>query len=221
MYWYCTAVFGSRFQSFHSKLASASSDNDNYDFLGRGYNIDQGSLKNEFHYLSPVLNDGKSENVIDSGNGRDIRDGEVRMDLTDDLLHMVLISFLLSVFCVVHDCFVLVVFPSPYSSPPCFLILFFMVKGLLFFGPYQSLSSRQGLQAMANCQCSWGFLEKIELWESKHIFGAMWELYILIINSQLIIYSLSGLIGFIFYWCFTCTLNASFLRSCSTALYLF
>lgn len=112
MYWYCTVVFGSRFQSFcndwDSKFASASSDND-YDFLGRGCNINQGSFKNEFHYLSPVLNDGKSENVIDSSNGRDIRDGEVRMDLTDDLLHMVMISF-----------FVLVVSPSPYSPPPCF-----------------------------------------------------------------------------------------------------
>ncbi|KAL1834522.1 hypothetical protein ACET3Z_004173 [Daucus carota] len=79
------------------QLASASSD-----FLERGYNINQGSFKNEFHYLSPILAEGEPENLIVSSSGRDKRDGcntpqvvdmEVRMDLTDDLLHMVF-SFL-------------------------------------------------------------------------------------------------------------------------------
>ncbi|KAL1830703.1 F-box/LRR-repeat protein 15 [Daucus carota subsp. sativus] len=76
-----------------NQFASASLENDSYDFLGKGYNINQGSFKNEFHYLSPILNDRKSENITDSSNGRDIKEGEVRMDLTDDLLHMVF-SFL-------------------------------------------------------------------------------------------------------------------------------
>lgn len=104
IYRYCTAVFGTEFWNICSdwdcQFASASSDNENYDFLGRGYNINQGSFKNEFHYLSPILKDGKFENINDSSNGRDIRDCEVRMDLTDDLLHMVLVQFFFFCVCV-------------------------------------------------------------------------------------------------------------------------
>ncbi|KAL8107363.1 F-box/LRR-repeat protein 15 [Apium graveolens] len=79
------------------QFASASSD-----FLERGYNINQGSLKDESHCPSPILAEGEPENLIVSSSGRDNSDGcntpqmddmGVRMDLTDDLLHMVF-SFL-------------------------------------------------------------------------------------------------------------------------------
>ncbi|KAM7510742.1 hypothetical protein LguiB_009617 [Lonicera macranthoides] len=89
------------------------SDRDGHRMLGRDCDH-QSSSKNDINYLSPVVNskndinylspmvsDGGNENLLDSNSGRDdegdgspkMEDSEVRMDLTDDLLHMVF-SFL-------------------------------------------------------------------------------------------------------------------------------
>lgn len=122
---YCWS--GTEYQSICSdwdcQYASASSD-----FLERGYNINQGSLKNESHYPSLILAEGETENLIVSSNGRDNRDGcntpqmddmGVRMDLTDDLLHMVLIISLSFTYIeyLVYGC-VLPVTTYPSLPPP-------------------------------------------------------------------------------------------------------
>ncbi|KAA8546239.1 hypothetical protein F0562_003022 [Nyssa sinensis] len=81
--------------------ASTSSDTDSYILHGKDYSFNQGSCKSEIRYLSPMLNGGDDENPLDSTGERDgvgygaskTEDLEVRMDLTDDLLHMVF-SFL-------------------------------------------------------------------------------------------------------------------------------
>ncbi|XP_059644394.1 F-box/LRR-repeat protein 15 isoform X2 [Cornus florida] len=77
--------------------AAASSDIDNYILHGRDYN-NLASFTSGTHGLSPMLNDSGEENLLDSSNRREdgtskMEDLEVRMDLTDDLLHMVF-SFL-------------------------------------------------------------------------------------------------------------------------------
>ena len=57
------------------------------------------AFNNEILSLSTMLNDGDDDNPLESNDGRDdegdgfpisqMEDSEVRMDLTDDLLHMV------------------------------------------------------------------------------------------------------------------------------------
>ncbi|XP_052211557.1 F-box/LRR-repeat protein 15 isoform X2 [Diospyros lotus] len=82
--------------------AATSSNTDNYYLHLTNCNINERSFDNEPYYLSPLLNGGINENSLDPLGGRDEGDGwsvsetedlEVRMDLTDDLLHMVF-SFL-------------------------------------------------------------------------------------------------------------------------------
>lgn len=89
------------------------SGKDDHRLLGRDFSDHQSSSKNDINYLSPVVNskndinyllpmvsDGGNENPLDSNSGRDdegdgspkMEDSEVRMDLTDDLLHMVFIN---------------------------------------------------------------------------------------------------------------------------------
>ncbi|KAL6965731.1 F-box/LRR-repeat protein 15 [Sarracenia purpurea var. burkii] len=81
--------------------AATSSHTDSYNFHTTEYNANDCSLKNEAFYLSPRFDGGVDQNPLDP-IGRDGADGrstseledlEVRMDLTDDLLHMVF-SFL-------------------------------------------------------------------------------------------------------------------------------
>ncbi|XP_028076765.1 F-box/LRR-repeat protein 15-like isoform X1 [Camellia sinensis] len=80
--------------------ATTSSDTDSCNFHTTDYNTKECSFKNETFYLSPLVNGGVDENPLDSerdgGDGCNIsklEDLDVRMDLTDDLLHMVF-SFL-------------------------------------------------------------------------------------------------------------------------------
>lgn len=71
----------------------------------KDYNINQGSnvaSKNEIFYHTFMLNTGGEETQDDSISGKDVEgdesgtskteDSEVRMDLTDDLLHMVYVA---------------------------------------------------------------------------------------------------------------------------------
>ncbi|CAK9168656.1 unnamed protein product [Ilex paraguariensis] len=74
-----------------------------YSFHGTDNNTNQSSFENGIHYLSPMYDGRGSDNLFDSCNGTDDEgvnydtsrtdDTTVQMDLTDDLLHMVL-SFL-------------------------------------------------------------------------------------------------------------------------------
>uniref|UniRef100_A0A5B6YK04 Putative F-box/LRR-repeat protein 15 n=1 Tax=Davidia involucrata TaxID=16924 RepID=A0A5B6YK04_DAVIN len=82
--------------------AATSSDTDSYTLHGKDYSFNLGSCKTEIHYLSPMLNDGDDENPLDFSSRSDDGVGcgtpktenlELRMDLSDDLLHMVF-SFL-------------------------------------------------------------------------------------------------------------------------------
>lgn len=76
----------------------ASSESDSCSLLGRDF-TNQSLLKNESHFLAPMLNGGGSgDDPLGSGSWREegdeygnpeMEDSEVRMDLTDDLLHMV------------------------------------------------------------------------------------------------------------------------------------
>lgn len=86
----------------HYATAITSGDGNSSSSGDRDYNISQGSYaasKNEIFYHNFMLNNGGEENHLDSSSGKDVErdesgtskteDFEVRMDLTDDLLHMV------------------------------------------------------------------------------------------------------------------------------------
>ncbi|KAK3041749.1 hypothetical protein RJ639_000673 [Escallonia herrerae] len=77
--------------------------NSTYDMLGKDYNPNKSSFKNENDHISSISNGDSNDNLLDSTNRIDeigegsntltMEDSEIRMDLTDDLLHMVF-SFL-------------------------------------------------------------------------------------------------------------------------------
>lgn len=86
----------------HYATAITSGDGNSSSSGDRDYNISQGSYvasKNEISYHNFMLANGGEENHFDSSSGKDLErdesgtskteDFEVRMDLTDDLLHMV------------------------------------------------------------------------------------------------------------------------------------
>ncbi|KAF3446108.1 hypothetical protein FNV43_RR11287 [Rhamnella rubrinervis] len=96
----------SDFRECHYATAITSGDGNSSSSGDRDYNISQGSYvasKNEIFYHNFMLNNGGEENHFESRSGKDVErdesgtskaeDFEVRMDLTDDLLHMVF-SFL-------------------------------------------------------------------------------------------------------------------------------
>ena len=128
----------------------------------RNYDNTHGSFvasKNEIFYHTFMLNNVDEENQVDSSGGKDneedesgtskTEDLEVRMDLTDDLLHMV--------------CVCLTFLPSKrkclITSAPKFCICLYLsfyslLSGLLFLGSHKSLPSCYSLQAVACGQCS-------------------------------------------------------------------
>lgn len=108
----------------------------------RDYNICQGSYvvsKNEIVYHNFMMNDGGEENHFDSSNGKDVErddsgtsrteDFEVRMDLTDDLLHMVFVYLQFPLF--------QQLFPFLLLLQYIYFCLFtFLLSGFLFPGPH-------------------------------------------------------------------------------------
>ncbi|KAK3004889.1 hypothetical protein RJ639_018528 [Escallonia herrerae] len=89
-------------QSKRPKVHSFSLDwdwNSACDMLGKDYNPNKSSFRNENYRISSISNGGNNDNLLDSTNRIDeigegsntltMEDSEIRMDLTDDLLHMV------------------------------------------------------------------------------------------------------------------------------------
>ncbi|GMP84020.1 hypothetical protein CsSME_00037713 [Camellia sinensis var. sinensis] len=94
---------GYLFRDWECHLAATTSlETDSSNFHTTDSNTNGSFLKNETFYLSPLLNGAVADSALDSVAGRDggdacsisrMEDLVVRMDLTDDLLHMVF-SFL-------------------------------------------------------------------------------------------------------------------------------
>ena len=81
--------------------AATSSDTNSYNFHSIDHNTNKCCLKKETFNLSTLLNSGVDQKGFDSVGQRDggggcsvseMQDSVVRMDLTDDLLHMVSIA---------------------------------------------------------------------------------------------------------------------------------
>lgn len=87
---------------YHIPTAVFSNAGNSSSSADRDYHINQGSSfpsKNQIFYQTSTMSDGGGKNASESSDGTDdvgdesgsprLEDFEVRMDLTDDLLHMV------------------------------------------------------------------------------------------------------------------------------------